>query len=245
MGSFYMTCRVTNSPITDGDRCVAIKVCPIETPSGRARYLDSIASPCYMTTMPKRGVYADYGHVDVDGGGTIGDTDEDTGTYMLFHEYAFDIMHEAFDREDAREKKFTDKYYAENGVPQYVIDREVGIFEALKFLEKDATSIDELDDVFAYMHLNALVHAPEGENAHKVFWQEALKTVESPRKLYEAYQEQLSWLFWARYAFGFQFRPSLYGGQEVEAWGIKRLAEVTASKMSEYAESADDYEEED
>lgn len=246
MGSFNLACVVTNTPIMDGERCVAVRVKPIEQRYGRGDLGDAIQSAHFICAAPVRGVYADYGNVDTDAGNTVGDADDDMGEYMLFHEYAFDAMRDAVFAERAREKAWSDEYYAKNGVPDYVLSRQKSEADTLQALE-DAQSKDALSETDAAIlefKVNSgifdLIHAPEGENPYAIFWREVMRLTPTPKVTFENFKNDVDWLFHARHTFSFHFRPSLYAGQEIDSAGLLKMAEATVKHLQQYEDEGDE-----
>lgn len=238
MGSFNLACVATNTPLLYGDRCVAVRVKPITDRYGRGDPGDSISSAHFICASPVRGAYGDYGYVEIDGGGTVGDGDDDTGEYMVFHEYAYDLMRETYELYRAEDDAW---HVANGGMPEYRKKNLKAVEDTLDALEnRQNKNEDEMSDIdkammeLRLMNMRELVHSPEGEYPYSVFWTEVLMQSKTPRKTYKEFKDNVDWLFFARHTFHFHFRPSLYAGQEIDARGLLKMAEATAAHLHKY-----------
>ena len=86
--------------------------------------------------------------------------------------------------------------------------------------------------------------APEGERPHTTFWQAGFHQSSDPRLYYETYKALIEPMHTIRSTFGFDFRPSLYAGQEVDYVGLydlhQRAADHCKSAYEQYAEDDDE-----
>lgn len=241
MGSFNMACKVTNLPINYGDPVVAYAVTKIDGKHGRGEAGDCLVSTHYITSWPIHGKYNDYGQIETDekifGEKHPDEGEPDENEYMIMHEFAYKTIRDAVFRERVRHKAWTDKYYAENGTPDWIIEEREGIEAEIVLQEQRLADPDNFEDPGPRLMnrgMSVMFYAPEGEYPHERFWRAAFLKSDEPRMFYEAYKENISWMHSARYAFNFHIGMSLYAGQEVEDTGLLELHQKCVEHLQEY-----------
>lgn len=237
MGCFNKSCAITGLQITHYDPIVGIKLKKSETSH---RYkdegFDHIGSEWYPIEFPIRGIYDDYGRIEVDGKLYEGDEDKDYDStrcddYMFMHEWAYDLILEHAEKEKA---KVSDVYR----------DWEKEDFKQLE------ESFDEirLSDNEAVKRINEMTIRSISNRwfqyyfAHenKTYWFEKLFTdnFEEFRERIQKFNRELGTIEEYRTEFGVRWEPSIVTGQEVDyklrLAMLKRSEEYIKDQMEEY-----------
>jgi hypothetical protein len=224
MGCFNKSCVVTGLQITHNDPIVGIKLKKTEH-EFKGRFgvdFDHITSEWYPIEFPVRGIYDDYGRIEVNGKLHEGDEDKDyDGTrcddYMFIHEWAYDLI----------QKRYLDGVAeaSKNAISRGYTDWELKNFDDLKkaFKEKTEGTDHELI-MFKFMQESAA-------RAISDRWFQSYFAIDNKyywfKRLYiddydefvtriKKFQTELSCLEEHRFEMGFQWRPSYVASQWVD-----------------------------
>jgi len=204
---------------------------------------DHIGSEWYPVEFPVRGVYDDYGRIEVDGKLWEGDQDKDYDStrcddYMFVHEWAYDLI-----REHSAAKKAE---YAERGYNKWEQEDWVKLeahFDTLKSIPKsDTPGPDQGLRFITEMTIRSIAdrwltayYAHENRN----YWFKKLyvEDFEQFRDNIQKFKEELNILEGYRFEMGFQWHPSYVANQEVDFELRKKMLDRTAK----YLKSAEEY----
>lgn len=224
MGSFNMACKATNLSLTYGDPIVAFPVLPITGKHGRSEPGDLLCSSHHIVGWPIHGTYGDYGHIDTPEK-TYGQKHPHDGSkpdeleYMMFHEFAFDLLKATVFKERARHEAWQAEYYADKPEPEWRAQERADLEGKIQEQEERVRDPENYEPRLWVNSRGHMFYAPEGEYPHEAFWRTAFTQSDAPRQFYADYEDKVGWIHAARYTFNFQISPSLYAGQEVELDG--------------------------
>jgi len=217
MGCFNKSCVVTGLQITYGDPIVGIKLAKTEHNSyhGNGVDFDHIKSEWYPIEFPIRGIYDDYGRIEVDGKLYEGDEDKDYDNtrcddYMFIHEWAYDHILEVAQKE---RDDWCKRYEGQD----WAFKREREDWEHIRSALDDISS-----SVISEMSIRAVMEGRTGSYFaidNRNYWFPKLyqkgMTFDELKANIERFSKELGSLEDWRHEFGFQWHPSYVANQEV------------------------------
>lgn len=243
MGCFNKNCVVTGFQITHNDPIVGIKLRESEF----SKDFDHISSTWYPIELPVRGVYDDYGRIEVDGKLYEGDEDKDYDStrcddYMFIHEWAYDAILNHSTAND-------DEYENGSHYKSYIREK----WEKLEILFLGYTNEKRVENVSLFCMTEMTIRATTGSwfdvyaaHGNREYWLDRILNFENPptfekfKEYVQAYIDQLYPLDIYRFELGFQWRPSYVGNQEVDyklrLALLEKSKEYLTKQMQEYGE---------
>ena len=224
MGCFNKSCVVTGLQITYNDPIVGIKL-QKEKPQDPRYYsgvpFDHIHSEWYPIAFPVRGVYDDYGRIEVDGKLYEGDEDADYDStrcddYMFVHEWAYDAMQSHhLEKVKEQEAKGYDKWRKERWESIEKIFAQ--LHDSKKLTDQTAQSMNFVSEMAIRASAESFLTAyfsPENSG----YWFDKLYDDDFAtfKANIERFRNELGFLESNRFEMGFQWHTSYVANREVD-----------------------------
>jgi hypothetical protein len=213
MGSFYMSCAVSNAPILEGEEIVACKL-QLERGEGRGQ-ADMFNRQWFIADFPQHGVYNDYGNMLLADETEVESSEEDV---LFISKWAWEtlvaVVVKDWKEHDARYVEYNKKgLNYTNYRLQGIANAKAAIDQYLapKPEDKEGLMIRAIEEMRMREHLR---WGGEGCSKSDAHWRDKILTSDNPHATYDRFMAEVLPIIRSTNRIYWRIIPSMYASQQ-------------------------------